>query len=172
MCCCCSVAKFCLTLCDPKDCNTQGFPILHHLPESAKIHVLWVGDAIQSSHLKPFSSSCPQSFQASGSFPMSQLFQSGDQSIGASAPASVLSVNIQGWFPLGLTGLILLLYKGLSRVFSSTTIQKHEFFGTQPSLRSSSHIRTWLLETLYLWLYRPLLEKWCLCFLICCLGLS
>ena len=85
---------------------------------------------------------CLQSFPASGSLPMSQLFTSGGQSIGASA--SVLPMNIQGWFPLGLTGLIFLQSKRLSRVFSSTTIRKHQFFSTQPSLWSNSHIRTWL----------------------------
>ena len=87
----------------------------------------------------PFSS-CPQSFPASGSFQMSQLFASGGQSIRASASSSVLPVNIQGWYPLGLIALIPLLSKGLSRVFSSTTVWKHRFFGTQPSLWSSSHI--------------------------------
>ena len=71
-----------------------------------------------------------QSFSASGSFPMSWLFMSDDQSFGASASASVLPMNIQGWFPLGLTGLISLLSKGLSRVFSSTTVRKHQFFST------------------------------------------
>jgi len=81
---------------------------------------------------------CPQSFPASGSFPVSQLFTSGGQSIGASASASGLPMDIQGWFPLGLTGLISLQSKGLSRVFSSTTVQKHQFFGAQPSLWSSS----------------------------------
>ena len=90
--------------------------------------------------------SCLQSFPTSGSFPMSQLFTSGGQSIGASASASVLPVSIQGWFPLGWTGLISLLSKGLSRVFSSTTIWKHQFFDIQPSLWSNSHICTWLLE--------------------------
>ena len=84
---------------------------------------------------------CPQSFSASGSFPMSHLFESGGQSIGASA--SVLPMNIQGWFPLGLIGLISLLSKGLSRVFSTTIVWKHQFFSAQPSLWSSSHIRTW-----------------------------
>ena len=91
----------------------------------------------------PFSS-CPQSFPASGSFSISQLFLSGDQSIGASA--SVLPMNIQSWFPLGLTGLISLLSRGLTRVFSSTTAQKHWFSSAQPTLWSSSHIHTWLLE--------------------------
>ena len=111
----------------------------------------------------PFS--CPQSFPASGSFPTSWFFASGGQSIGASASASVLPVNIQDWFPLALTGLISLQSKGLSRVFSNTTDWKHQFFGIQPSLWSNSHIRTWLLERPLLWLYSPLLAKWCLCFL-------
>jgi len=79
-------------------------------------------------------------------FPVSQLFASGNQSIGASASASILPKNIQGWFPLGLTGLISLQYKRLSRVFSNTTVQKHQFFSTQPSLWSNSHIHTWLLD--------------------------
>ena len=93
----------------------------------------------------PFSSHL-QSFPASGSFQMSQFFASGGQSIEVSASASVLPMNIQDWFPLGLTGLIPLLLKGLSRVFSKLTVQKHQFFGTQLSLRSKSHIYTWLLE--------------------------
>ena len=93
----------------------------------------------------PFSF-CLQSFPESGSFPTSQLFTSGGQSTGASAPASVLPMNIQDWFPSGLTDLISVQSKGLSRVFSSTTIQKHQFFGAQFSLWSTSHIHTWLLE--------------------------
>ena len=84
-------------------------------------------------------SSCPQSLPASGSFPMSWRFTSGSQSIGASASASVLPMNIQGWFPLGFTSLISLLSKRPSRVFSSTTIQKYQFFGSQPSLWSNFH---------------------------------
>ena len=88
---------------------------------------------------------CPQSLPASGSFPMSQFFASGGQSIGASASASVLSMNIQDWFPLGLTSLIL-QSKGLSRVFSNTSVQKHQFISIHPSLWSNSHIHTWLLE--------------------------
>ena len=86
--------------------------------------------------------SCLQSFPPPGSFLMSRLFASGGQSIGALASASVLPMNIQDWFPLDLTGLISLQSKGLSRVFSNTTVQKHQFFGTQPSLWSSSHIHT------------------------------
>ena len=90
-------------------------------------------------------SSCLQYFPASGSFP-SQLFTSGGQRVGASASVPVLPMNIQGWFPLKLTGLISMLSKGLSRVFSSTTIQKHQFVSTLPSLLSSFHIHIWLLE--------------------------
>ena len=89
---------------------------------------------------------CPQSFPASGSFPMSQLLASGSQSIRTLVSASVLSMNIQDWFPLWWTGWISLKSKGLSRVFSSTIIQKHRFFGTQPSLCSSVSIQTWVLE--------------------------
>ena len=85
--------------------------------------------------------SCTQSVPASGSFPMSRLFTSGGQSIGASA--SVLPTNIQDWFPLGLTGLISLQSRGLSRVFSNTTVQKHQFFSAQLSSQSNSHIHTW-----------------------------
>ena len=92
----------------------------------------WCHPTISSS-IAPFSS-CPQSFPAWGSFPMSQLFATGGQSIGASASMSVLPMNIQAWFPLGLTGLISLQSKGLSRAFSSTTVWKHQFFSAQPSL--------------------------------------
>ena len=93
----------------------------------------------------PFSS-CLQSFPASGSFPMSQFFASGGQSIGVSASASTLPMNIQDWVPLGWTCCISLQSKGLSRVFSNTTVQKHQFFGAQFSLWSNSHIHTWPLE--------------------------
>ena len=117
-------------------------------------------------------SSCLQSFPESGSFTINRLFTSDSQSIGASASASVLLMNILGWYPLGLTGLISFLSKGLSRVFSSNTIQKHQFFITQPSLWSNSHIHTWLQEKSQLWLDGSLLAKQCLCFLIHCLGFS
>ena len=136
----------CVRLCDLMDYSMPGFPLLPYLLDLAQTHVLWVGDAIQPSH--PLSSPSPptlQSFTASGSF-LSWLLASGGQSIGASASASVLPVGIQGWFPLGLTGLISLQSKGLSRVFSSTTFQKHQFFGTQLSSQSNSHIHTWPLE--------------------------
>ena len=94
----------------------------------------------------------PSTFPASGSFQMSQLFASGGQSIGVSASTSVLPMNIQDWSPLGWTGWISLQSKGLSRVFSNTTVQKHKFFGAQLSLESNSHIHTWLLEKPWLWL--------------------
>ena len=104
----------------------------------------WCHPTILSSVI-PFPS-CLQSFPSSRSFPMSQLFALGDQSIGALASASVLPMNIQNWFPLQLTGLISLQSKGLSRVFSNTTVQKHKFFNAQLSLWSNSHSLTWLLE--------------------------
>ena len=113
----------------------------------------WCHPTISSSVI-PFS--CLQSFPATKCFPMSQFFASGGQSIGVSASASVLPMNIQDWFPLGWTGLISLRFKGLSRVFPNTTVQKHQFFGAQPSLRSNSHIHTWLLEktiALTIWIF-------------------
>ena len=130
----------------------------------------WYHPTISSSFI-PFSS-CLQSFPVSGSFSVSQFFTSGGQSIGASALASILPINIQDWFPLGLTGFTSFQSKGLSRVFFSTTVLKHQFFSAQPSLWSSSHICVWPLEKPQLWLYRLLLVKRCLCFLICCPGLS
>ena len=122
----------------PMDCSMPSFPILHQLLELAQTHVHWVGDAIQPSVV--LFSSCLRSFPASESFPMSQFFASGGQSIGDSDSASVLPMNIQDWFPLGLTGLITLQSKGLWRVFSNTTVQKHQFFRAQLSLLSNSHI--------------------------------
>ena len=117
----------------------------------------WCHPTISSSVI-PFSS-CPQSFSALGSFPVSQLFASGGQSIGVSASVSVLPINIQDWFPLGWTGWIFLQSKGLSRVFSNTTVQKHQFFSAQPSSQSNSHIHTWPLEKPQPWLDRPLLVE-------------
>ena len=142
-CCYCSVTKLYLILCDPMDCSTPGLPVLHRLVELAQTHVHWLSDAIQQSH-PLLSHLCLQSFPASGSFPMNQFFTSAGQSISTSA--TVLPMNIQGWSPLGLTALSSLQSKGLSGLFSSTTIWKHQFFGTQPSLWSNSHMCTWLLE--------------------------
>ena len=122
-CCCFSVAQLCPPLCDPVDCSTSGFPVLHQLLEFAQTRVHWVGDAMQPSH--PLSSPFPPAFnfsQHQGFLPMSQLVVSGGQSIGLSA--SVHPMNIQCWFPLGLTGLISLQSKGLSRLFSVTIVWK------------------------------------------------
>ena len=118
----------------------------------------WYHPTISSSVI-PFSS-CLQSFPASGSFPVSQFFTSGGQSIGASASASVLPMNIQDWFPFGLTGLISLESKGLLRVFSNTTVQKHQFFSAELSLWSNSHIHTWHTKQIFLpwWL-----RQWRIC---------
>ena len=136
-----SVAQSCLTLCNPIDCSMPGLSVHHHPLEFTQNHVHWVSDAIQPphpllfliNHVIPFSS-CLQFFPASGFFPLSQLFTSGGQSIGVSASAPVLPMNTQDWSPLGWTGWISLQSKGLSRVFSNTTVQKHQFFGTQLSL--------------------------------------
>ena len=120
-----------------------GSPVIHHLLEFAQTHVplsRWCHLSISSS-VVPFSS-CLQSSPASGSFQMSQLFTSGGQSTGASDSASVLPMNIQDWFPLGWTGWISLQSKGLSRVFSNTTVQKHQFFSAQLCLWSNSHMTT------------------------------
>ena len=225
-------------------CSTLGFPVLHYLPELAQTQVHWVSDAIQPSH--PLSPSSPPAFNLSQRQDLFQwvgLFTSDGQRIGALTP--VLPMNTQDWFPLGLTGLSSLQFKGLSRVFSNTrkffstrlpwasqvmlvvknppanagdtrdtgsipgtgrylaggngnplqysslgnsrdreawwsiahrvtksrTWLKQLSTHTQPSLWSSSHICTWLLEKPQIWLYGSLSAKWCLCFLIHCLGL-
>ena len=184
-------SHFVVSDCEPVDCSTLGFPLLHCLLKFAQTHVHWVGDAIQSSHpLLPASPALNLSqhqglFQWVGSspqvskglelqlqhqcfffFPYTLSYHRLKQNnttccrftqkrcfhsafswrlSGSSATASVLPMNIQDWFPLGFTGLIL-LSKGLWRIFSSTTVWKHQFCGAQPSLWSNSHIRTWLLE--------------------------
>jgi len=151
------MAQSCLTFCDPMDNTVHENPMkswvqfshtimsdslrphgLQHarLPSHYELkHVHWVSDAIQPSH--PLSSPSPPAFNLSqhqGLFPMSQFFASGSQSIGVSASASVHPMNIQDWLPLELSGLISLQSKGLSRVFSNMTVQKHQFFGAQLSL--------------------------------------
>ena len=146
MCCCFSVTQLCPTLCEPVDYSVPGLPVPQYLlgvcSNSCPLS-WWRHPAISS--LSPFSP-LPSVFDSNSSFPMIQLFASGGQSTGASASASVLPMNIQSRFLLELTGLILLLSQGLSRVFSSTPVLKHEFFSAQPSLWSDSHIHTWLLE--------------------------
>ena len=126
---CCSVTQSCLTLCDSMDCSTPGLPVPRHLPSLPKF--MFTASVMLSSHLIPW---CPLLFlpsifpRASGTFSMSHLFASDDQNTRASSSASVLPVNIQGWSSLRLTGLISLQSKGLSGVFSSITIQRHQFF--------------------------------------------
>ena len=117
----------------------------------------WCHPTISPS-MTPFSS-CPQFSPTSEFFLMNQLFTSGGLNIGASASVTVLPMNSQDWFPLGLTGLISLLSKGLYRVFSSTAVWNHQFIGAQPSLWFNCHTCTWLLENPYLWLERPLLAN-------------
>ena len=126
-----SVTQSCPTLWDPMDCSTPGFPVHHQLPEPTQTHVHRISDTIQPSHPLPFSS-CLQSFPASGSFLISQFLTPGGQSIGVSA--SVLPMNIQDWSPLALTGWISFQSNRLSRVFSHTAVQKHQFFRAQLSL--------------------------------------
>ena len=145
--CCCSVTQLC-PVCNPMDCSILGFPVLHHLIELAQTHVHWVGDP--SNHLVLC---CPllllpSIFLSIRIFSNESAFTLCGQSIGASALASVLPMNMHGWFPFRLTGLISLQSKGLSRVFSRTIVWKHQFFHAQPSLWSNSHLPIWLLEKL------------------------
>ena len=141
-----SVTLSCLTLCDPMNCSTPGFLVFHYIPEFAQTHVHWVDNTI---HLILC---CPLLLLPS-IFPSFRVFSSESAlhirwpKYWSSASASALPMNIQDWFPLGLISLISLQSKGLSRVFSNTTVQKHQFFSAQLSLWSNSHIHTWPLET-------------------------
>ena len=138
-----SVAQSCPTLCNPMNHSTPGFPVHHQLPEFTQTHVHRVSDAI--SHLIL----CRPLLLLPPTPPSIRVFSNeswGGQSIGVSALASVLPMNTQDWFPLGWTGWIFLQSKGLSRVFSNTTVQKHQFFSSQLSSQSNSHIHTWPLE--------------------------
>ena len=197
------------------DYSTPGTSVFHYLPEFAQTHIHWVNFAIQLSNPMPPPSPFAFNLSQHQFFPMNWFFTSGGQVLELQLQHPVLPMSIQGWFPLGLTGLISLLSKGLSRVFSSTTIWKCQFFSAQSSLWSNSHIHTWLQEitiALIRWTLathssvlawripgmgepggmpsmgshrvrhdwsdlaaaadRPLSAKWCLCFLICCLGFS
>ena len=143
-----SVTQLCPTLCDPMDCSTPGF-LVHHqlLPKTCSNSCplsRWCHPTTSSS-VVPFSS-CLQCFPVSESSLGSHFFPSGGQRIGVSASASVLPMNIQDWFPLGWTGWLSLQSKGLTTGFSSTTVQKHQFFSAQLSSQSNSHIHTWLME--------------------------
>ena len=143
-----SVAQSCPNLCNPLGCMQHAW--LPYLSPSGGTCskpcplIQWCHPTFLSSVIS--FSSCLQSFPASGYFSISQLFASGSQNSGVWASASVLPMNIHGWLPVGWTGLISLQSKGPSRVFFNTTVQKHQFFSTQPSLWSNSHIHTWLLE--------------------------
>ena len=143
-----SVAKLWATLCDPRTVAHQASLSITNSRSLLKLmSIQSVMPPASSSSVFPFS--CFQSFPASGSFFLrSQFWASGGRSIGVSASARVLPMNIQGWLPSGLTGLISLQSKGLLRVFSSTTVQNYQFFSTEPSLLSNSHISTWELEKL------------------------
>ena len=162
-----SVTQSCPTFCDPMNHSTPGLPVHHQLPPNPCPLSQWCHPTITSS-VFPFCS-CLQSFPVSGSFLMSFLFTSGGQSTGASASASVLPMNIQDWFPLWLAGLTSLQSKGLSRVFSSTTIQRHQLLGTQPFLWSNSS-HSYMTTGKIIALTLP--SKWCLCSLTRCLVLS
>ena len=142
-----SIAQSCPTLCHPIVCSTPGLPVHHQLPEFTQTHVHWVSDAIQPSH--PLLSPSPPAFNISQHQGLFKWVSSSHQM------AEVLEFQLQhqsfqwtlqDWFPLGRTGWISLQSKGLSRVFSNTTVQKHQFFSAQLSLQSNSHIHTWLLE--------------------------
>ena len=138
-----SVTQSCPTLCNPMNHSTPGLPVHHQHPDFTQTHVHRVSDAIQKSH--PLSSPSPLAPNPSQheSSPMSQLFAWGGQSTGVSALASFLPKKSQGWSPSEWTGWISWQSKGLSRVFSNTTVQKHQFFSAQPSSQSNSHIHTW-----------------------------
>ena len=170
MSCCCSVAKSCPTLFDCMGCSIPGFSVLQCLPELLKF--MSTESVMSSNHLILWCSL----LLLPSIFPSIRVFSKesalcGGRSIGASASASILPMNIQGWFPLGLTGLISLLSKGLSRVFSCSTIRKHHFFGTPPSMVQFSHLYMTMGKNIALigWTFST---KWCLCFLIHCLGSS
>ena len=142
--CCCYLTQLCLTLSDPMDCSMPGFPVLHHLQEFARL--MPFESVMPSNHLvlcHPLL--LPSVFLSIRVFCSESALTAGGQSIRASALALVLPMNFQGWPPLGLTGLISLLPKRLSRVFSNTTVWKNLFFSAQPSLWSNFHIHTWLL---------------------------
>ena len=136
-----SVAQSCPTLCDPMNHSTPGLPVHHQLPEFTQTHVHWIGDAIQPSHpLLSHSPPAPNSSQHQGLFQWVNLLMRWPKYWSFS-----LSISPSRWSPLGWTDLIFLQSKGLSRGFSNTTVQKHQFFSAQPSLWSNSHIHMWLL---------------------------
>ena len=143
-----SVARSCPTLCDPMNLSTPGLSVHHQLPESTQTHIHWVGDAIQPFHPLASPSHPALNLSSIRVFSNKSLFASGGQSIGVSASTSVLPMNTLDWSSLERTGWISLQSKGLSRVFSYTTVQKHQFFGAQLSL--------YQLKILWPWKYKIL----------------
>ena len=144
---CCSVTELCSTLCEPMDCSMTGFPVLHHLPKFAQTQVhWWCCSTISASAIS--SSFCLRFLPASGSFPISWLFTSGGQNIRASTSCIHLSNEYSGLISLRIDWFDLSAVQGTLKVFSSTTVWKHQFFGVQPSLSSKSHILMWLLDKL------------------------
>ena len=166
------VTKLCPTLCNPMNYSTPAFSVHHTLPELAQTHAHWVSDAIHPSY--PLSSPSLPAFnflQHQGLFQVSALHIRWPMYWSFSFSISLFN-EYSHLISLGLTDLISLLSKGLSGLFSNTTVWKHQFFNSQPSLWSNSHIHIWLLEKPELWPHRPLLAKWYLCFLIHFPGLS
>ena len=141
-----SVPQSCPTLCDPMNRIMPGLHVHHQHLEFTQTHIHWVSEAIQPSHPLSYPSPPAPNPSQHQSFPMSQLFAWGSPSIGVSALASFLPKKSQGWSPSEWTGWISLQSTGLLRVFSNITVQKHQFFGTQLSSQSNSHIHTWPLE--------------------------
>ena len=139
-----SVAQSCPTLCDPMNHSMPGLPVHHYLPEFTQTHIHQVSDAIQPSH--PLSSPSPPAPNLSQHQSLFQWVNSSHEVANVSALASFLPKKSQGWSPSEWTGWISLQSKGLSGVFSNTTVQKHQFFGAQPSSQSNFHIHTWPLE--------------------------
>ena len=166
--CCCSVTQLCLTLRNPMDAHQAS---LSFTTSQSLLKLMSIKSTMPSKHLIL----CRPILLMLSVFPSIRVFSSESDLLirwpKYWASASILPMHIQGWFPLGCTGWISLQSKGLSRVFSSTTVQKHQFFGAQASLWSRCHTCTWLLEKPWLWLCGILSGMWCLCFLIC-LGLS
>ena len=154
-----SVAQSCPTLCDPMNHSTPGLPVHHQLPEFTQTHVHQVSYAIQPSHplLSP-SPPAPNPSQHQSLFQQVTLHMRWPKYWSFSF-SIIPSKNTQDWSPLGLTGWTYLQSRGLSRIFSNTTVQKHQFFGAQLSSQSNSHIHTWPLEKPEPWLDRPLLAK-------------
>ena len=140
-----SVTQSCPTFCDPMNCSMPGLPIHHPLPKFTQTHVHWVGDAIQPSHLLSSPSPACSLSQNQGLFQWGSSSHQVAKVLEFQLQPSVLPMNIENWFPLGWTGWISLQFKGLSRVFSNTTVRKHQFFGTQ-LLYSPTLTSMWLLE--------------------------